>query len=137
MTFAIIPQHLSIDAMRSSGYKDSAYAIAELIDNSIQAGEGLDRPVGVEVICIDRAGYETSGGRRRLNAVAVYDNAAGMSADTLRRALQFGVGTHRDAANQHGIGKFGMGLPNSSISQCRRLEVWTCGMGTPFTRIST
>ena len=125
MSFAIIPQTLSIKAMRSSGYKDSAYAIAELIDNSIQAGEGIERPVDVEVICIDKAGYETPGGRRRLNRVAVYDNASGMDAETLRRALQFGVGGHLDEENQKGIGKFGMGLPNSSISQCRHVDVYT------------
>lgn len=125
MRYSIIPPHLSIKAMRSSGYKDTAYALAELIDNSIQAGESLARPVEVEVICIDRSGYETGTGRRQLDRIAVYDNASGMSAETLRAALQFGVGTHLDATNQHGIGKFGMGLPNSSISQCRRVDVWS------------
>lgn len=125
MNYSIIPPHLSIKAMRSSGYKDTAYALAELIDNSIQAGERLGRAVEVEVICIDRSGYETGTGRRQLERIAVYDNAAGMSDETLRSALQFGVGTHLEAANQHGIGKFGMGLPNSSISQCRRVDVWS------------
>jgi len=125
VSFAIIPQKLSIKAMRSSGYKDSAYAIAELIDNSIQAGEGLGRPVAVEVICIDKAGYDSAGGRRRLDRVAVYDNASGMDAATLRRALQFGVGNHLDEGDQKGIGKFGMGLPNSSISQARHVDVYT------------
>lgn len=125
MSFAIIPQTLSIKAMRSSGYKDSAYAIAELIDNSIQAGETLERPVKVEVICVDKAGQDSPNGRRRLNRVAVYDNASGMDAETLRRALQFGVGGHLEEENQKGIGKFGMGLPNSSISQCRRVDVYT------------
>lgn len=125
MSFAIIPQTLSIKAMRSSGYKDSAYAIAELIDNSIQAGERLSRAVAVEVICIDRAGYDSPGGRRRLDRLAVYDNASGMDKDTLRRALQFGVGNHLEEDDQKGIGKFGMGLPNSSISQCRRVDVYT------------
>lgn len=131
MAYAIIPQHLSIDSMRSSGYKDSAYAVAELIDNSIQAGEGLDRPVKVELICVDRTGHE-EGSRRRLHKVGVYDNASGMDPETLRKALQFGVGTHRDAASQHGIGKFGMGLPNSSISQCRRVDVWSWQDGRTF-----
>ncbi|MEN3976134.1 ATP-binding protein [Emcibacter sp. SYSU 3D8] len=123
MTFAIIPQALSIKAMRSSGYKDSAYAIAELIDNSIQAGEDLERPIQVQVICVDKPGYD--GGHRRLNRLAVFDNACGMDADTLRRALQFGVGGHLDEEKQKGIGKFGMGLPNSSISQCRHVDVYT------------
>ncbi len=125
VSFAIIPQKLSIKAMRSSGYKDSAYAIAELIDNSIQAGERLSRPVSVEVICVDKAGYDSPGGRRRLDRLAVYDNACGMDKETLRRALQFGVGDHLEEDDQKGIGKFGMGLPNSSISQARRVDVYT------------
>lgn len=125
MNFAIIPPHMSIDAMRSSGYKDASYALAELIDNSIQAAENLDRPAAVEVICVDKTGSQSGGGRRRLEKVAVFDNASGMAPETLRSALQFGVGTHRNPADQKGIGKFGMGLPNSSISQCRRVDVWT------------
>lgn len=48
-----------------------------------------------------------------------------MDADTLRIALQFGNGTHLDGAVQDGIGKFGMGLPNASISQARRVDVYT------------
>lgn len=116
---------MSIDAMRSSGYKDASYALAELIDNSIQAAENLDRPATVEVICVDKNGSQSAGTRRRLEKLAVFDNASGMSPETLRSALQFGVGTHRDPAHQKGIGKFGMGLPNSSISQCRRVDVWT------------
>ncbi len=125
MSYAIIPPHMSIDAMRSSGYKDASYALAELIDNSIQAAENLDRPAGVEVICLDKTGSQSAGGRRSLEKVAVFDNASGMSPETLRSALQFGVGTHRTPAHQKGMGKFGMGLPNSSISQCRRADVWT------------
>ena len=34
----IIPAHLAVKAMRDNGYKNAAYAIAELMDNSIQAG---------------------------------------------------------------------------------------------------
>jgi len=44
-------------------------------------------------------------------------------------ALQFGNGTHLEDRNQLGIGKFGMGLPNASISQCRRVDVWTWQKG--------
>lgn len=54
MAHEIIPQHLSITAMRSSGYRDTAHAIAELIDNSVQAGDQLPSEMTeVEVICID------------------------------------------------------------------------------------
>lgn len=122
MAFPIVPQNLSISAMRSSGYRDSAHALAELIDNSIQSGQEVGGTTQVELICIDQA---SSGGRRRLSRIAVFDNAAGMDQQSLRRALQFGNGSRLDPKNQKGIGKFGMGLPNSSISQCRRVDVWS------------
>lgn len=35
---SFVPAHLAIEAMRDNGYKNTAYAVAELIDNSIQAG---------------------------------------------------------------------------------------------------
>lgn len=123
MDYEFIPQDLSITAMRSSGYRNTASALAELIDNSIQAGDAIDGVTQVEVICIDRAA--TDGGRKKLSQIAVFDNAAGMDEQTLRQSLQFGNGTHLDRNNQKGIGKFGMGLPNSSISQCRRVDVWS------------
>lgn len=127
MLFPIIPQNLSISAMRSSGYRDTAHALAELIDNAIQAGEDTENRTEVEVICVEEVGTE---GRRQISRVAVYDNAGGMSPSLLRKALQFGNGSRLDKAQQKGIGKFGMGLPNSSISQCKRVDVWTWQAGT-------
>lgn len=126
MSFPIIPQNLSIAAMRSSGYRDTAHALAELIDNSIQSGQETGERTEVELICIDAV---PSGGRRRLSKIAVFDNAAGMEPAMLRKALQFGNGSRLDPKNQKGIGKFGMGLPNSSISQCKRVDVWSWQKG--------
>jgi len=126
MEFPVIPQNLSISAMRSSGYRDTAHALAELIDNSIQSGLETGRRAEVELICIDEA---SSNGRRRLSRLAVFDNAAGMDSDLLRKALQFGNGSRLDPTQRKGIGKFGMGLPNSSISQCKRVDVWSWQKG--------
>lgn len=42
----IVPTHLVIKAMRDSGYKNAAYAVAELMDNSIQAEAS-----NVELLC--------------------------------------------------------------------------------------
>jgi hypothetical protein len=123
MSFPVIPQNLSITAMRSSGYKDTAHALAELIDNSIQSGlESGISLTQVEVICVEEA--KTPGARSSISKIAVLDNAGGMSNETLRKALQFGNGSRLDGKGQ-GIGKFGMGLPNSSISQGERVDVWS------------
>lgn len=118
----IIPPALAVKAMRDSGYKNTAYALAELIDNSIQADAEF-----VEVICIEKFRKVNSRNRRRINAIGILDNGHGMPPETLRLALQFGNGTH--LTERKGIGRFGMGLPNSSISQCRRVEVWTWESG--------
>jgi hypothetical protein len=118
--------------MRSSGYRDTAHAIAELIDNSIQAGEGVNPRTEVEVLCVDRYRTVNTRRRRQLDEIAVYDNACGMDPKTLRDALQFGNGTRLTPETQHGIGKFGMGLPNASISQCSKVDVWSWQNGVCY-----
>ena len=123
--YEILPPGLAIKSMRSSGYRDTAHALAELIDNSIQAGQVVNEYTNVEVICVDRVELVRDRHRRRVHQIGVYDNASGMDATTLRMALQFGNGTHLEPTQQNGIGKFGMGLPNASISQCQRVEVWS------------
>ena len=114
----IIPPELAVKAMRDSGYKNTAYALAELIDNSVQANA-----TSVEVICIEALRQVHARSSRRIQEIGILDNGDGMSPEILRLALQFGNGTH--LTDRKGIGRFGMGLPNSSISQCRRVEVWT------------
>ena len=118
----IIPPELAVKAMRDSGYKNTAYALAELIDNSVQADA-----TSVEVICVEEYRQINERSRRRIQAIGILDNGEGMPPETLRLALQFGNGTH--LTDRRGIGRFGMGLPNSSISQCRRVEVWTWQSG--------
>ncbi len=132
MQHEILPPNLAISSMRSSGYRDSAYALAELIDNSIQAGLDVNECTNVEVLCIDKVELVGDRKRQRMDQVAIYDNACGMSADVLRVALQFGNGSHKTADKQNGIGKFGMGLPNASISQCCRVDVWSWQDGDCF-----
>jgi hypothetical protein len=46
-----------------------------------------------------------------------------MDPNTLRQALRFGGSTR--FGDRRGLGRFGMGLPNASLSQARRLEVFT------------
>jgi len=114
----IIPAQLAVEAMRDNGYKNAAYALAELIDNSIQAGA-----TKVELLCAEVQLLVARRVRRNVTHVAVLDNGSGMDADVLAIALQFGNGTH--LGDRDGIGRFGMGLPSASISQCTRVDVWT------------
>jgi hypothetical protein len=116
----IVPAHLAVQAMRDNGYKNAAYAIAKLMDNAIQAGASQ-----VELLCGERKQQVEERKRSRIEQIAVLDNGKGMDADVLRLALQFGNGTYLAEDKHTGIGRFGMGLPSSSISQCQRVDVWT------------
>ena len=81
----------------------------------------------VELLCVESEEQLVQRRRRRIRQIAVLDNGVGMNAEVLRQAIQFGNGTRLN--DRSGIGRFGMGLPTASISQCRRLEVWTWQSG--------
>ncbi len=113
-------------ATRDTGYRSTAAAVSELIDNALQAGATTVHVLVRE----DREGADReSGVQRRRVSLAVLDNGSGMDAAGLRTALQFG-GSER-FNDRSGAGRFGMGLPNSSVSQSPRLEVysWRGGEG--------
>jgi hypothetical protein len=120
----IVPARLAVKAMRDNGYKNAAYAIAELMDNSIQAG--AER---VELLCMQRTDFVERRSRQRIDQIAVLDNGRGMNKEVLRMALQFGNGTNLDPEMQTSMGRYGMGLPASSVSQARRLDVWSWQAG--------
>lgn len=118
MSSQIIPSRLAITAMRDSGYKNTAYALAELIDNAQQANAN-----NVEVLCFQNKERVQERFRDRVSRIAVLDDGEGMDGKTLEMALQFGNGTRLN--DRSGIGRFGMGLPNASISQAGRVDVWS------------
>ena len=91
LRFDIVPTALAVNAMRDNGYKNAAYAIAELFDNSIQAGAG-----SVELLCVEAEEQLRQRRVRRIRQIAVLDNGIGMDSDVLRQALQFGNGTRLD-----------------------------------------
>ena len=114
----LVPTKLAVMAMRDNGYQNAAYAVAELIDNSLQA-----EATAVELLCREKRERIRTRDRWTIENVAVLDNGYGMNAERLQMALQFGNGTRLD--DRSGIGRFGMGLPSASISQCKRVDVWT------------
>ncbi len=112
--------------MRSNGFKSTDYAVSELIDNSIQAAlEAGHEQCSVELICLEKRIQINHNLVPRISEIIIADSSGGMPPDILRSALMFGAGTNLEAHRQKGIGKFGMGLPNASISQCKLLEVYS------------
>lgn len=119
MNGQIIEPGVAIGSMRDSGFSSAAHALAEIIDNSIQASS--DR---VELIAFETpTAIANNRVVKRLERIGILDNGCGMSPETLQLSLRFGASENRKDKN--GIGKFGMGLPNSSISQCKRVDVWS------------
>ena len=115
---SLFPSNFTIRALRDSRYHNTAYAIAELIDNSIDANAPQ-----VDLLCMEELQRVGSRTQRRVSKVAVLDNGDGMDVKTLLDALKFGGGTRHNL--DRGVGKYGMGLPTSSMSQCKRVDVWT------------
>ncbi|WP_435220690.1 ATP-binding protein [Streptomyces sp. Tue6028] len=115
--YSIVTSDLTVKALQDSGYKSTAHAIAELIDNGIEAGADL-----VELFVVESTDRPSQRSRHRVEKIAVLDNGSGMDPETLRQSLRFGAGTRQ---HRKGIGRFGVGLPNSSISQCDRVDVWS------------
>ena len=94
-----------ITSLRDMGY-DFAAAVADLVDNSIEAGASL---VAIDV--------EFDGDD---SWVRIADNGKGMTPEELREAMRYGA--ERDYKEED-LGKFGLGLKTASMSQCRRLSV--------------
>lgn len=112
---SIIALDKFIQATRDSGYKGTASAISELVDNSIQAGATR---IAISVTTTEPA----DDGEKEIE-VEVLDNGCGMDPFTLRQALRFGGSTR--FGDRSGLGRYGMGLPNASLSQARCLTVYT------------
>lgn len=112
-SYPIVALNRFIEATRDSGYKNTSAAVAELIDNSFEADASVVEIV-VQEFNVD--------GKRGLN-VMVSDNGHGMTPSVLRLALQFGGSTRFNS--RVGVGRYGMGLPNSSLSQGRRVDVYS------------
>jgi hypothetical protein len=110
--FGLIVPEAFVRGIRDLGYRSNADAIAELIDNSLQAG--ADR--------IDVAfGYEGAASAKKPAQLAVIDNGHGMEPSMIRMAVMWG-GTHREN-DRAGLGRYGYGLPCASVSLGRRFTV--------------
>lgn len=113
----IFPAYTAIQSFRDAGYRDTSMALAELVDNSIQAEADSIRIIAIEErISVQRA-------VANVKTLAVYDDGEGMTKDVLEICLAFAQGTRLD--KRAGIGRFGVGLPLASISQCTRVTVYS------------
>lgn len=112
--FPIVAVQSFIEATRDTGYKSTGSAIAELVDNALEASA---KHVNVTIE------HAVNAAATNNSIIRVTDDGTGMTPAVLRLALQFG-GTTR-FGSRVATGRYGMGLPNGGLSQARRLEVFT------------
>ena len=96
-----------IESTRAIGYTLES-AIADIVDNSVSASASCAEifffPVGDSYI-------------------AILDNGCGMNAGELENAMRYGSQNPNDKRADTDLGRFGLGLKTSSLSQCRTLSV--------------
>ena len=123
-----VPTHvfdprLSASALRNFGFRSTALAVASLVDNSLDAEAD-----NIAIITLSKVFTGTRGRRSYLaDKIAVLDDGDGMDLNTLSRCLSLGWTSRSGSFN--GIGKFGYGLLGSSLSQCRRVDVYSWRSG--------
>jgi hypothetical protein len=118
--FPLFSGRQAVESQRKSGYKTTAHAAREIVDNAIEAGA---RNVWISLERVSPSKREKFERRDAVTAIAFIDDGPGMRPKMARFALSWGGGTHTREPDL--IAKFGFGLPNSSINQTRRVEVYT------------
>ncbi len=118
MPTSIIPARTAIETFRDAGYKNTASALAELIDNSIESGAK-----DIQVLTFEEKVTVRQTLSSQIQEVAIYDDGCGMPPEVISICLQFGNGTRMKSRT--GMGRFGIGLPNASISQAQRIDVYS------------
>lgn len=96
-----------MSSLRDIGY-DLASAVADLVDNSIDAGATT-----VQITVCRRGGN---------SFIRIADDGCGMTERVVGEAMRYGS---RRAYRSNDLGRFGLGLKTASLSQCRRLTVAT------------
>lgn len=102
------------DALRNTGYKNIESAVAEIIDNSVEAN-------AKNIFIVLREGIATSG-RKVVTEIGFLDNGEGMPIDVLGSCLGIGASTRQA---RKGMGRFGVGLPQASLYACPEIEVYS------------
>jgi hypothetical protein len=107
--FGLTHTQAFVRGIRDLGYKSTATALDEQVDNADQADAKH-----VHVVWEDIA---------KPTWIAVADDGHGMEPAMIRLAVVWG-GTHRED-NREGFGRYGYGLPSSSVSIGRRFTVYS------------
>jgi hypothetical protein len=119
--YALIAANTFVQGMRDSGYKSTATATDEFVDNAFQSGANR-----IDVL-------STADKGNMISAIAVVDDGHGMEPGMIRAAVLWG-GTHR-FNDRTGFGRYGFGLPSAAVSITEEYEVYSKIPGGDWHRI--
>jgi hypothetical protein len=111
--FGLVMTQAFLKGIRDIGYKSTATALFESFDNSIQADASNIH------LLFDFDNGKT--GKSNPDRVAIVDDGHGMSKEMIRFAVLWGGSDRLD--DRHGMGKYGYGLPSSTVSIGQRFTV--------------
>jgi Histidine kinase-, DNA gyrase B-, and HSP90-like ATPase len=113
--YGLVLANTFVRGIRDLGYKSTAFALDELIDNAIQASA---RNIHVAF------GYaKGNASEKKPEMLAMIDDGHGMDPAMIRASVIWG-GTHRHD-DRTGYGRYGYGLPSSCVSIGRRYTVFS------------
>lgn len=98
----------------------AVYALAEIIDNSIQ-WKRKDISLEIEIVLVEHK-FQS---KFRLSEIVIIDNGVGMDYETISNCLVFGGGQNHGTIKDDDLGKFGLGLPYSSCSVSPNYHVYS------------
>jgi len=110
----------AFESQRASGFRNTAFALAELIDNAFDAEASK-----IKVSFFEK---RDENNKKYIDEIVVADSGEGMSKAMVEDCLILGKSGHRSldsSARKKKMGKFGYGLPNSSLSQCPCVYVYS------------
>lgn len=119
MSHSIVDVRHIGDALRNTGYKNIESAVAEIIDNAVEADAD-------DIFVIISEELNLSTGRKQVSEIGFLDNGYGMTSQILGSCLGLGSTTR---AQRRGMGRFGVGLPQSSLYACPEVEVFSWQSG--------
>jgi len=122
MPAELIKADTALRSFRDGGYI-LADAVGEMVDNSQQSGAKKIH-INWEVKETEGTGKgKNKGTKRQVEWFAMADNGSGIPAELLANVLTVGFSTRY--GNREGIGRFGVGFKLASISQAKRIEIYS------------
>lgn len=112
----------------TTDYKDTSYALAELIDNSIESAVNINEKCNSEIICVEK-NFKLKSNKivKRIREILIYDDAGGMDKEMLEDALRTSKGSNinNEVVGKGKLGKYGIGLPQASIGTSDKVEIYS------------